>query len=48
MEFLVLGVVTSCLDWLFYNHLVVGSISEDEKRTMAKAAEILSRLYIKK
>ena len=36
------------LDWLFYNHLVVGSISEDEKRTMAKAAEILSRLYIKK
>ena len=36
------------LDWLFYNHLVVGSNSEDGKRTMAKAAEILSRLYIKK
>ena len=36
------------LDWLFYNHLVVGSNSEDGKRTMTKAAEILSRLYIKK
>lgn len=36
------------LDWLFYNHLVVGSISEEEKRTMAKAAEILTRLYVKK
>lgn len=36
------------LDWLFYNNLVVGSISEEEKGTMRKAAEILQRLYGKK
>jgi len=36
------------LDRLFYNNLVVGSISEEKKETMRSATEILERLYGKK
>lgn len=32
----------------FYNNLVVGSISKEEKETMRSATEILERLYGKK
>ena len=42
---MVLGVPLDCL---FYNNFVVGSIFEEEKATMRKAAEILQRLSGKK